>query len=65
MSKFAKPEHVPLVGIYVLVMASIGIIFAPFAPKLAQLIFPKKSKRKKKKRKYQNLKMFNVIKLYN
>ncbi|HIE59488.1 MAG TPA: cation:proton antiporter [Hydrogenothermaceae bacterium] len=51
MSKFAKPEYVPLVGIYVLVMASIGIIFAQFAPKLAQLIFPKKSKKKKKKKK--------------
>ncbi len=53
MSKFAKPEYIPLVGIYVLVMASIGIVFAQFAPKLAQLIFPKKSKKKKKKKKIE------------
>ncbi len=53
MSKFAHPQHIPVVGLYVLIMAFIGIITAQFAPKLANLLFPKKAKKKKKKKKIE------------
>ncbi|RMD46396.1 MAG: cation:proton antiporter, partial [Aquificota bacterium] len=49
MSKFARPEFIPFIGIYVLIMAFIGIIFAQFAPKIANIFIPKKEKKKKKK----------------
>jgi len=51
MSKFARPEFIPFIGIYVLTMAFIGIIFAQFAPNMANLLIPKKEKKKKKKKK--------------
>jgi len=51
MSKFASPQLLPFIGIYVLTMAFIGIFSAQFSPKIAQLIIPKKKKKKKKKRK--------------
>ena len=53
MSKFAHPQHIPVVGLYVLIMAFIGIITAQFAPKLANILFPKKTKKKKKKKKIE------------
>ncbi len=52
MGKYAHPEYVPLVGMYVLFMASIGVIFVQFADKLTNLIFPKKKKKKVKKPDY-------------
>ncbi len=51
MSKFAHPQFIPFIGIYVLIMAFIGIIFAQFAPQISNIIFPKKKKKKKKKKK--------------
>ncbi len=51
MSKFANPKFIPFIGIYVLIMAFLGIIFAQFAPKISNLIIPKKKKKKEKKRK--------------
>jgi CPA2 family monovalent cation:H+ antiporter-2 len=51
MSKFASPQLLPFIGIYVLIMAFIGIFSAQFAPKISQLIIPKKKKKKKKKKK--------------
>jgi len=50
MSKFASPQLLPFIGIYVLIMAFIGIFSAQFAPKIAQLIIPKKKKKKRKKK---------------
>ncbi len=52
MGKYAYPEHLPLVGMYVLFMASIGVLFVQFADKLTNLIFPKKKKKKVKKPDY-------------
>ncbi len=51
MSKFAHPQFIPFIGIYVLIMAFVGIIFAQFAPQISNIIFPKKKKKKKKKKK--------------
>ncbi len=51
MSKFAHPKFIPFIGIYVLIMAFIGIIFAQFAPQISNIIFPKKKKKKKGKKK--------------
>jgi len=50
MSRFAPPKLLPFIGLYVLIMAFIGIFTAQFAPKIAELIIPKKKKRKKKKK---------------
>ncbi len=52
MAKYAKDEHLPLVGIYVLIMASLGVLFVQFAYKLTDLLFPKKRKKKIKKPDY-------------
>jgi CPA2 family monovalent cation:H+ antiporter-2 len=49
MSKFAHPKFIPFIGIYVLIMAFLGIIFAQFAPQISNVIFPKKKKKKKRK----------------
>ena len=51
MSKFSRPEFLPFIGIYVLIMSFIGILTAQYSPKLAEKVFPKKKKRKKKKNK--------------
>ncbi len=50
MSKFAHPKFIPFIGIYVLIMAFLGIIFAQFAPQISNIIFPKKKKKKKRKK---------------
>jgi CPA2 family monovalent cation:H+ antiporter-2 len=52
MGKYAYPEQLPLVGIYVLFMASIGVIFVQFADKITKYIFPKKQKKKVEKPEY-------------
>ncbi|WP_457641090.1 cation:proton antiporter [Persephonella sp.] len=49
MSKFAPTQFIPFIGIYVFVMAFIGILFAQYAPRIVNLILPKKKKKKKKK----------------
>ncbi|NPA53524.1 MAG: cation:proton antiporter [Aquificae bacterium] len=51
MSKFAHPQFIPFIGIYVLIMAFIGIILAQYAPQISNIIFPKKKKKKGKKKK--------------
>jgi len=48
MSKFAPTQFIPFIGIYVFIMAFLGIIFAQYAPKIANLIVPKKKKKKKR-----------------
>ncbi len=58
MGKFARPEHLPFIGIYILVMSFIGIILAQYAPDIAKKIIPpkkkkKKERKKKRRRKYQ------------
>ncbi|WP_293446213.1 cation:proton antiporter [Persephonella sp.] len=49
MSKFSPVYMIPFIGIYVLSMSFIGILTAQFAPKLSNLIIPKKKKKKKRK----------------
>ncbi|MBK3331769.1 cation:proton antiporter [Persephonella atlantica] len=49
MSKFSPSVMVPFIGVYVFIMAFIGIILAQYAPKLSNLIIPKKKKKKKRK----------------
>ncbi len=49
MSKFSPSVMIPLIGVYVFIMAFIGILFAQYAPKLSNLIIPKKKKKKKRK----------------
>ena len=49
MSKFAPNSLLLFIGLYVLIMAFIGIITAQYAPKIAEYIIPKKKKKKKKK----------------
>ncbi len=56
MGKFAKPEYIPFIGIYILIMSFIGIILAQYAPDIAKKIIPpkkKKPKKKKRRRKYE------------
>ncbi len=48
MARFATPEIMPLVGIYVLIMAFIGIITAQLAPAISKFIIPKKRKKVQK-----------------
>ena len=50
MSKFSPTVMIPFIGIYVFIMAFVGILFAQYAPQLANLIIPKKKKKKKKKK---------------
>ena len=49
MSKFAPNPLILFIGLYVLVMAFIGIITAQYAPMIAEKIIPKKRKKRKKK----------------
>lgn len=51
MSKFAPTNMLLFIGVYVLIMAFIGIITAQYAYKIAELIIPKKKKKKRKKHK--------------
>ncbi len=56
MGKFARPEYIPFIGIYILIMSFVGIILAQYAPDIAKKIIPpkkKKEKKKKRRRKYQ------------
>ncbi len=46
MSKYAHPSLIPLIGMYVLTMAVIGIITAQFAPWISKKLVPKKKKKK-------------------
>lgn len=48
MSKFAPTQFIPFIGIYVFIMAFIGILFAQYAPKISNFIIPKKKKKKRK-----------------
>ncbi|WP_456402898.1 cation:proton antiporter [Persephonella sp.] len=48
MSKFAPAQFIPFIGIYVFTMAFLGILFAQYAPKIANIFIPKKKKKKKK-----------------
>ncbi|WP_457622280.1 cation:proton antiporter [Persephonella sp.] len=48
MSKFAPTQFIPFIGVYVFIMAFIGILFAQYAPKIANMIVPKKKKKKKR-----------------
>ncbi len=50
MGKFAKPEYIPFIGIYILIMSFIGILFAQYAPDISKKIIPPKKKKPKKKR---------------
>ncbi len=52
MSKFAPPNMLLFIGVYVLTMAFIGIITAQYAYKIAELILPKKKKKRKKYKAY-------------
>jgi len=51
MSKFAPTNMLLFIGVYVLIMAFVGIITAQYAYKIAELIIPKKKKKKRKKHK--------------
>jgi len=46
MSKYAQPSLIPVIGMYVLTMAILGIITAQFAPWISKKILPKKKKKK-------------------
>ena len=46
MSKYAQPNLIPVIGMYVLTMAILGIITAQFAPWISKKILPKKKKKK-------------------
>ncbi len=48
MSKFAPTQFIPFIGVYVFIMAFIGILFAQYAPKISNFIIPKKKKKKRK-----------------
>jgi len=52
MSKFAPSNMLLFIGVYVLTMAFIGIITAQYAYKIAELILPKKKKKRKKYKAY-------------
>ena len=49
MSKFAPNTLLLFIGIYVLIMAFIGIITGQYSPKIAEKFIPKRKKKKKKK----------------
>ncbi len=54
MGKFAKPEYIPFIGVYILIMSFIGILLAQYAPDISKKIIPpKKKKQKKRKKKYR------------
>ncbi len=54
MGKFAKPEYIPFIGVYILIMSFIGILLAQYAPNISKKIIPpKKKKQKKRKKKYR------------
>ncbi len=46
MSKYAHPTLIPLIGMYVLTMAILGIITAQFAPWISKKLVPKKKKKR-------------------
>ncbi len=51
MGKFAKPEYIPFIGVYILIMSFIGILLAQYAPNISKKIIPPKKKKQKKRKK--------------